>query len=616
MTGATAGAVVKAGAPSPGFRYFASVLRRYLPFMIPHWQKLFLILILSPLAMTILAGLMPVFSVLILDDAFPRRDFSLVVVLVAIIFITELVRQAYYLITCFVRFDVKRDILRGLGEQFYHHLLKLPLDFHESRPVGERIFRANIDVHDAANLIAVTLPIAASMIIQGVVTALLALLVDWRAVIIVIIFMPPYMLFTRWITAMWRTTERRMRESRGVVTAQLQQTLAGVNVVQACAREDTEKRVYAHCLSGYLRRFFQWQMLSGIAEGFIHPAGLAVAFAFLTNSLWGYFHITGGLTVGQWIGLNALIANVLIPSSTVILYLQSVQRDLVAAERVLEVLDIDPGIRERPDAICMRELRGHIEFRNVTFAYDPKYPVLDNVSFTIEPGMSAAIVGVSGAGKSTIMNLILRLYDPDSGEILIDGRDLRELALMPYRRRFGVVLQRPQLFAGTVMENISYGVEHLLRRELDEGVGQAVRIAECDEFIRQLPSQMNTTLSETGDLSGGQKQRMTIARALARRPNVLLFDEPLASLDPETQQKILANLKSFETAPTRIFATYNLGLVMDAGKIFVLERGKIVGSGTHAELVAARGAYRLMWEASLGKGAAHHPNTAQKGSLS
>jgi ABC-type multidrug transport system fused ATPase/permease subunit len=594
-------AAARASEGRNSLRRFARVLMRFVPYMKPYWLKLVLILVITPLANTVITAAGPIFSALILDDAFPRKSYPMLVLLVVALLGTALLREAVYLLEFFVRYDVKLGIFRTLGRRFYGHLMRLPVSYHQAHPVGERVFRATVDVNDAAAMIAVSVPTAASMIIQGGVTALLTVLLDWRALVVVVLFLPPYFAFAQAMTNLWRGADRGMRERRQMVTAQLQQSLASVAVVQAYTREQTETRVYTRRLADFLRRFLQWQMMSGVNEGYIHPAGLASCFALLSNGLWGYFYITGKLTLGQWVALDALIRSVLIPSANVVMYFQGVRRDMVAAERVLEILDVVPAVAQPAHAVCLGALEGRIEVRDAAFGYNGGAPVLDGVSLAVEPGERIAILGDSGSGKSTLLALMLRFHDPSRGTVLADGHDLRTLALDKYRAHLGVVLQNPQLFPGSVRENLVYGCESDSGATAPENLREAAWIADCEDFIAELPQGMDTVLSEAGDLSGGQKQRLTIARALARRPAVLLFDEPFASLDSDTQRRILDRMRERLPGRTLVVATYHASLAREFDRIVVLDRGRVAETGNHATLWGRGGVYRRMLDQEAGR---------------
>lgn len=573
------------------------VVREYLPYCIPLWKRFLLILVLTPLATTVINAALPLLSVLFIDDAVQRLDLPAMFYFVFLIFLTSLLREACRLIEAFVRYDIKKEILRRIGRDFYDHLLHLSLGFHASKPVGERIFRAFTDVHDASRGIAVSMPTAVSTCIQGVVAATLAALLDWRCVATLLLFLPPYFWFSNRVVTLWRKKDREVRETRQRVTTQLQQTLANPHIVKASTQEVGERNKYQRALSNYQRSFFQWSILSGVNEGFIHPAGFATAFSFLASASWGYFYIAGVITLGQWTALQLLLNNILVPSATVVLNYQVLRREMVSAERVLEILDLQPNVPEKEKPVRPKHIEGRIEFRNVSFSYVDSKPVLEDIDLTIEPGTTVAFVGNSGSGKSALLGLILRFYDPDTGEIHIDGTDLRDYSTTACRKRIGVVLQNPKLFAGSVRDNLLYGTSGVD----EETIWRALDIAECSEFVRNLPEGLDTVMVEKGSLSGGQTQRLTLARALVRQPDLLVLDEPLASVDIDTELRIGKKISEWSKGKTVLIATHNLLNIQTADRIVVLDQGRIVETGTHEELVESGGLYRELFDSGFRK---------------
>lgn len=582
--------------PPQGLRAQARVLRRYAPFYLPEWPRIILLLVIMPAVTAVVRALIPVLTILLVDEALPRGQYRGVVFIVTLILVVAVAIQGIYLLESALRYLVKVQVLRRLGERFYRHMLRMSLRFHATRPVGERVFRGFVDVHDASHMLGVSLPLAVSMALQGLLAAAATAIIDPRAVIVMLVFSPPYFLLVRYVTAKWRQTDREMRERRQSVMAQLQQSLANILLVKAAAREAREAHRYGERLFAYLRSFYRWFVHSAFQEAVVHPAGAAVFFAMLTSAIWGYWHIVGLISLGQWFALQELVLTALIALAQVGLQYQTLGRDMVAAERILDVLDIPPDLCEPSDALRLSRLKGDIACREVTFAYEGSEPVLRSVSMEARAGERIAVVGFSGSGKSTLLSLLLRFRDPDTGSIVVDGHDVRRLHLDSCRRRIGVVLQNPQLFSGTVRENLTYGCSAILEERLEA----SLEAADCLDFVKQMPQGLDTMMGEGGDLSGGQKQRLTIARALARDPDVLLFDEPFISLDVESASRIASRLLGPQRGPTMIFFTHSPASVRGVDRYYVLENGAVKEVGTYGELMARRGVFCELVQAQEG----------------
>jgi ATP-binding cassette subfamily B protein len=297
----------------------------------------------------------------------------------------------------------------------------------------------------------------------------------------------------------------------------------------------------------------------------------------------GKIPLGGGMVVfaGLLQQFTAQVANI----STIA---NSVQQSLAAARRVFEVLDMPVAVASRPNALAPGRLTGRIAFENVSFGYAPEQPVLANLSFAAEPGQVIGIFGMTGSGKSSLLSLLPRFYDPDAGRVLVDGRDLRDLDLDAYRRQIGIVYQESFLFSNTVAANIAFGHPQATMAEIE----RAARIASAHEFILALPQGYETVLGESGvDLSGGQRQRLALARALILQPPILILDDPTASVDARTENEIVGALREAMTGRTTFVVSSRLNLLRRADQILVLADGRLTQRGTHEELVARPGPY-------------------------
>jgi ATP-binding cassette subfamily B protein len=298
-----------------------------------------------------------------------------------------------------------------------------------------------------------------------------------------------------------------------------------------------------------------------------------------------------GLTVGELLVFSGLIQQLTGPVSNIANIANSIQQSLIAAHRVYEVLSAPVEIQSSPGAAAPAAFRGRVEFDNLTFGYAPTTPILQELSFTIEPGECVAILGATGSGKSTLLSLIPRFYDPNNGALRLDGEDLRQLDVQTLRRAVGVVFQESFLFSTSVRSNIAFGNPDAS----DAEIATASRIAAVDTFVDQLPDGYETILHEGGvNLSGGQRQRIAIARAILQNPAVLLLDDPTAAIDAHTEHEILSSIESAMKGRTTLIVTHRLSTLRRAHRIIVLEHGRVAEIGTHDQLFANRGLYHTI----------------------
>ena len=391
---------------------------------------------------------------------------------------------------------------------------------------------------------------------------------------------------------------RAIRNRLGDLSAKLQENLLGMLIIKAFAREAYEQERFHQVNADYTTT-----SLKGVKVRSMYFPGVMTV-GFLSNiamiGAGAYFVLRGEFTIGGLVAYRGYWWQLFAPVFSLAQVNEMIQRAIAAASRVFEVLDAPEEVTDAPDAIVLDTVQGHMRFDRVNFAYTAERPILQDVSFQVLPGQRIGIVGPSGTGKTTILNLILRLYDPQEGVIYLDGTPLRQLQQQAFRRHIALVTQEPFLFNDTVRQNILFG-----RLDAsDEEIETAARLANAHEFIMDLPQGYDTLVGERGvKLSGGQKQRICIARAFLANPRVLLLDEATASVEPESEALIQAALERLMQDRTTIIVTHRLSLVRDCDRILVIDEGRVMESGRHEQLVQKNGWYARMYRLQMEGGA-------------
>jgi ATP-binding cassette, subfamily B, multidrug efflux pump len=423
----------------------------------------------------------------------------------------------------------------------------------------------------------------------GIVVAMF--LLNWQLAFAALLIVPLMILTTGQFSRMARQAFRKTRTTLGDVSADIQEDLSSVKVAQAYNRSDLNIQQFsarnaanrdANVNANAVTSAFAPTMdvLSTIDTAIIAGYG-------------GFLAIQGVITTGVVVAFLQYVQNFFRPIQTVSQSWTMAQSAFAAAERIFELIDIQPDIVDVPDPIFIDPLEGQVEFKNVSFGYNPTQLVLENINFSVNPGTTVAIVGPTGAGKSTLVSLILRLYDVTAGQVLIDGFDIRKLAQKAFRSQMGLVSQDPFLFSGTVMENIRYG----FLSASDEQVVSAAEIANADEFIKKLPEGYNTQVGERGSLiSQGQKQLISIARAILASPRILILDEATASIDTRTEVLIRRALEKLLAGRTSFVIAHRLSTIRNADLVLVLDQGKIVDLGNHDDLINRKGVYSELYQ--------------------
>ncbi len=597
-----------------GKAYDARLMRRLLSYLRPYWlQVAFAIVMLVAASGLELVG--PWLTKVALDRAVPTGDAGLLGVLAAL-FVGSLVLSAFleYLRTLLTTWIGQRVML-DLRAQVFGHLQRLDLKFFDRNPVGRLMTRVTSDIEVLNEMFTsgVVTIFGDVFTIGAIVTAML--LLDWRLALVTFAVLPFVVLAASLFRRKVREAYRDIRIRLARINAFLQERITGVGVVQLFGRQDATARRFARInddhLEAHLRSITYYALFFPVIELLT-----AVAVALI---LWygGLQAMAGTITIGVIAAFLQYVRRFFRPIQDLSEKYNILQSAMASSERVFRLLDREPEIRDPEHPVRPARVEGRIEFENVWFHYPPPAEgrpekagleaaartstgpewVLKDVSFRVEPGERMAIVGATGAGKSTIMNLLLRFYEPQRGRILLDGNDIREMSLQTLRTSIGLVLQDVFLFSAPAAENISLGRPGVTRERVHQA---SIRVG-ADRYVRRLPEGYGQTLSERGsNLSVGERQLLSFARALAGDPRILLLDEATSSVDSEIEAQIDRALEELMKGRTAIVIAHRLSTVQEADRILVLHHGEVRETGTHAELLELGGLYARLYELQFG----------------
>lgn len=482
--------------------------------------------------------------------------------------------------------SVGQWVANDLRLRIYHHLQRLSLSYYDTHQTGLLLSTLTDDVATIQNFASsATLGILIDLL---TIVGMLGLMfwLDWDFALIAVGVTPFLLLFVSRFKKSVKKATHEVRKRQSDIVAVVQQGLGSMRTVEAFGREDLEESRLGEASQATVEAALKARQIKALLSPVVN---LTVALC-TAIVLWrgASLILSGAMTVGSLTVFLAYLSKFFKPVQDLAKMTNTIAQTSVGLERIQAILDTDVGIPQKADAKDPGSLRGRIVFEHVAFAYDPAAPVLRDVNFTIEPGQRIGIVGPTGGGKSTVVSLIPRFYDPTNGRIRIDDQDLGDLELAALRRNIGFVLQDTVLFRGTIRENIAYGHPGASEDEIRE----AARLANAHEFIDRMPQGYDTLVGERGlTLSGGQRQRLGIARALIRNSPILILDEPTAALDTESEKLVMEALERLMHGRTVITIAHRLSTIRDADKIIVLKAGVVAEEGTHAELVRLNGVY-------------------------
>ena len=512
---------------------------------------------------------------------------------VASILIALLSGMLTYLFTLLLG-DLAQRFVFALRRDLFAHMQRLSLRFHDSQRTGDLTTRLTADIQSIQDLIMTGVTLLGTSGLQLLIMLILMFWIDWRFTLAALSVMPLLFPLVFRYTRRIKAAARRARKSTGLIAALAQEALASIRIVQGLAQEDQIDRRFEARNEGYLQAYLDSvrnQARVGPLSDLIGAVGLAIVIWYGATGV-----LAGRLTTGDVVLFFAYATNFYLPMRALgrssILY----NRASVAAERVVEVMSKQSELKDREGARPAPRLRGQIAFRDVGFEHQAGQPILSQINLLMAPGEKIAIVGATGAGKSTLVSLVSRFYDPSQGAVFIDGRDIRNYTLLSLREQISLVLQDSLLLSGTIRENIAFGCPAASGQQ----IATAARTANADEFIDRLPNGYNTVVAERANtLSGGQKQRIAIARAVLRDAPIVILDEPTNGLDAASERLVLEALERAVAGRTALMIAHRLATVRLADRIVVLDRGRIVEEGTHVELLALEGRYAHLCELQI-----------------
>ncbi len=491
---------------------------------------------------------------------------------------------------------IGENMLYKLRSDLFAHLQRLSFSFFDKAVSGDIISVVTNDTDSIGQAFTSGIVMVLSDIISMSLTIIIMFMINFELTLVSLIVVPLLIATTLAFNSRFRATFRATRQTISGVTSKLQEGISGIREIKSFTRETDTIRDFTRVNQQEFQANFQanivWgtffptvQLIQALGTGIVILYGGMLAF----NGSLG----TMANAIGVLMTFTLYVSRFFGPIFDLTNFYNVVEGALAAAERIFDLIDKQPEIKDTEDAIELQSIKGEIVFNDVTFGYVPEHPVLHNVSFRIKPKETLALVGPTGAGKSTIIKLISRFYEPQSGTITIDGKDIRQISQKSLRSQMGIVLQESFLFTGTIMENIRYGN----LEAIDEEVINAAKTVGAHEFIAKLPNGYNTEIGERGaGLSVGQKQLISFARALLRNPAILILDEATSSIDPYTDLLIRKAMKIMLKDRTSIIIAHRLSTVRNADRIFVIDNGRIVEEGTHRQLMRKKGIYRHLYD--------------------
>jgi ATP-binding cassette subfamily B protein len=562
-------------------------LRRALGYLLKPYGGLMAIAFVSLLLGSAASLISPKLIERAIDDGIVPRNMNAILIAVTGLLIVAVIKGVFTFLQNFVSEKASQNMAYDLRNEIFNKITEMGFSFYDKQQTGQLMTRVTSDVDTLRQFIGQGFLQLIGALITLIVVAIVLFATNWQLALVEVLSIPIIFALLGFFIQRVRPLFMAAQAKLGALNTILQENLAGIRVVRSFAREPHEVQRY----TGINQELADVNIDVTRKFSINFPAiFMVVNVTTLLVVLVGGFQVIGNtLKVGELVAFNSYLAVLIQPIFAFGFLSSFISRAAVSAERVFEVLDAKSDVIEKPDAKTLPAVQGRVEFKNVTFKFaGAEQPVLSSIDLLAEPGQTIAIMGKTGSGKSSIINLIPRFYDPNAGQILIDGHDVKDVTLDSLRGAIGIVLQDNILFSGSIRDNIAYGKPDATM----DDVLAAARAAQADAFITAMPDGYNTVVGERGvGLSGGQKQRVAIARALLIDPRILILDDSTSAVDAETEYQIQQALDKLMKNRTTFVIAQRISTVRDADKIVLLDNGRVIAQGAHEELLASSSLY-------------------------
>lgn len=566
-------------------------LKRLLGYLKPYKLKMTLTVVLMLVA-SVANLLGPLLVENAIDYKIPDEDVSGLVVLSAIFAVTLIINALCFKFRVVLMSDIGNKVIKKIREDIFYKLQELPFSYYDSRPHGKILVRVLNYVNSLSDLLSNGFINFITDMFTLICIVVFMLFINVKLTLISLLGLPPLFLAIMIIKNIQRRNTQSLSMKQSNLNAYIHESICGVKVTQSFAREHQNESIF-HDLSKTYRRawmkfvkanFILWPIIDNIST-------IGVVLLYFAGIFW-----LKGISVGVLIAFISYIGRFWMPITNMGNFYNAMINAMAYLERIFETLDEKPSITNLPGAVDMPLIKGRVEFKNVSFSYDEGVKILDNINFEIEPGSTIALVGPTGAGKSTIINLLSRFYDVQAGEVLVDGINIKNVFLSSIRRQMGVMLQDTFLFSGTVMSNIKYARPDAT----DEEAIMAAKTVCAHDFIMNMQDGYNTEINERGTrLSIGERQLISFARALLADPRILILDEATSSIDTKTEEALQTGLQRLLKGRTSFIIAHRLSTIKNADCIMYVDDGSIVEKGTHDQLIALRGHYYKLYNSQF-----------------